>query len=123
MMSDREFSASCIGALSCVKGLCGSTGVFSDVEVGTLESAGVDVSFPADDGFISVCSLDGCEGVDGGAADGIAKLKAGTGGAWVGGLDPREPYRFAMVSARPLRYEEASDDGGSRRGSRAGGVA
>jgi hypothetical protein len=103
LISDREFSASCIDAFSCTKGLCDSTGVFSDAEVGALDSAGVDVSLPADDGLISVCSLDGCEGVDGGAADGIAKLKAGTGGAWVGGLDPREPYRFAMVSARPLR--------------------
>lgn len=42
-------------------------------------------------------------GVGVGATLGIAKLNAGTGGACVGGLDPREPYRLCRVSFRPLR--------------------
>jgi hypothetical protein len=59
VFSGREASPSSDGALSCIEGLCGSVGVFSDAELGALDSAGVDVSFPADDDLISVWSFEG----------------------------------------------------------------
>lgn len=52
--------------------------------------------------FAPVLGVAACEAVVAavGAND---KVKAGTGGACVGGDEPREPYRSAVVSARPLR--------------------
>lgn len=84
-----------VGASAGASGFCSSTGF--TVGCGAVFEGGACALF-------SGLALEICDDVAVGADEGANdRVKAGTGGACVGGEESLEPYRFAVVSARPLR--------------------
>lgn len=88
-------------------GACSSSAGFGSSAISTSSQVG----------GVGLCPSRGLEAVNAGGrlgAEGVKeKPNAGTGGACVGGEDPRCLYRLAVVSARPSRYDGVS--GTSRR--------